>query len=99
MTTENVPNMADLTGFQRDMLYVIYGLDEPIGLEISDSLTEYYDEEINNGRLYPNLNDLVELGALNKEERDRRSFYYTVSDEGVEMLSNRRTWENQRFSL
>ena len=30
--------MHDLTGFQRDLLYVISGLDEPHGLAINDEL-------------------------------------------------------------
>ena len=43
--------MYDLTGFQRDLLYVIGGLDEPHGLAIKDELEEYYEKEIHNGRL------------------------------------------------
>jgi hypothetical protein len=33
--------MYDLTGFQRDMLYVIAGLDEPHGLAIKEEVEEY----------------------------------------------------------
>ena len=46
--------MYDLTGFQRDLLYVISGLDDPHGLAIKDELEEYYEAEIHHGRLYPN---------------------------------------------
>lgn len=51
--------MHDLTGFQRDLLYVIAALDEPKGLDVSDEIEQYYDAEIRNGRLYPNLDTLV----------------------------------------
>lgn len=34
--------MYDLTGFQRDLLYVIAGLDDPHGLAIKYELEEYY---------------------------------------------------------
>lgn len=52
--------MHDLTGFQRDLLYVIGGSDEPHGLALKDALDEYYEQEIHHGRLYPNLDTLVE---------------------------------------
>jgi hypothetical protein len=32
--------MYDLTGFQRDLLYVIAGLDEPHGLAVKDELED-----------------------------------------------------------
>jgi hypothetical protein len=38
--------MYDLTGFQRDLLYVIAGLDEPHGLAIKEGLEEYYDSPL-----------------------------------------------------
>ena len=34
--------MHDLTAFQRDILYILAGLDEPKGVEIKDELDEYY---------------------------------------------------------
>lgn len=34
--------MYDITGFQRDLLYVIAGLDDPHGLRIKDILQEYF---------------------------------------------------------
>jgi len=45
--------MYDLTGFQRDLLYVIVGLNDPHGLAIKDDLEDYYEKEIHHGRLYP----------------------------------------------
>jgi DNA-binding PadR family transcriptional regulator len=55
--------MHDLTRFQRDLLYVIAGLDEPHGLAIKDELESYYETEIHHGRLYPNLDTLVDKGS------------------------------------
>jgi len=46
--------MYDLTGFQRDLLYVAAGPDEPHGLAIKDELENYYEKEIHHGRSYPN---------------------------------------------
>ena len=57
--------MDDLTAFQRDVLYVIAGLgDEPHGLAIKDELEKYYDVDINHGRIYPKLDDLVDDGLV-----------------------------------
>ena len=87
--------MYDLTGFQRDLLYVIAGLDEPHGLEIKEELEEYYEKEIHHGRLYPNLDTLVEKGLVKKSEKDRRTNEYTVTRRGRQEIEARQEWENR----
>ncbi len=87
--------MNDLTGFQRDLLYVIAGLGDPHGLAIKDELDGYYDSEIHHGRLYPNLNTLVDEGFVEKAERDKRTNIYMISPKGRRELGARRSWENQ----
>ncbi len=87
--------MHDLTGFQRDLLYVIVGKDEPHGLAIKDELEEYYEREIHHGRLYPNLDTLVEKGLVEKGQRDRRTNYYTVTRRGHREIEARMEWESQ----
>ena len=85
--------MHDLTGFQRDLLYVIAGLDEPHGLAIKDELESYYEKEIHHGRLYPNLDTLVEKGLVEKGQRDRRTNYYVLTDRGDREIEARQEWE------
>jgi DNA-binding PadR family transcriptional regulator len=87
--------MHDLTGFQRDILYVIAGLEEPHGLAVKAELDNYYEQEINHGRLYPNLDDLVDKGLLTKGELDKRTNVYTVTQRGQREIEARREWENQ----
>jgi len=65
--------MYDLTAFQRGLLYAIAGQDELYGLAIKDELEEYYEEEIHHGRLYPNLDEVVEKGLVEKGELDQRT--------------------------
>lgn len=89
----NVP-LFELTSFQRDILYVASAKDEPSGQEIKDEL-EGDLEEITHGRLYPNLDTLVEREYLDKGMIDRRSNYYAVSEKGITELERRREWENQ----
>jgi DNA-binding PadR family transcriptional regulator len=87
--------MYDLTGFQRDLLYVIAGLDEPHGLAIKEKLENYYEKEIHHGRLYPNLDTLVEKGLVEKGEKDRRTNVYTLTRRGHREIEARREWEHQ----
>ncbi|MFB6157338.1 MAG: PadR family transcriptional regulator [Haloferacaceae archaeon] len=87
--------MHDLTGFQRDLLYVIAGLDDPHGLAIKDELEGYYQKEVHHGRLYPNLDTLVEKGLVEKGEVDRRTNYYALTRRGERELNDRREWEDE----
>jgi len=82
--------MYDLTGFQRDLLYVIAGDDEPHGLAIKEEIENYYEKEIHHGRLYPNLDDVVEKGLVEKGSADRRTNYYTITARGRRELEARR---------
>jgi len=87
--------MYDLTGFQRDLLYVVAGRDEPHGLAIKDELEDYYESEIHHGRLYPNLDTLVEKGLVEKSEKDRRTNEYAVTRRGTREITARVEWEAQ----
>ncbi|MFC7115176.1 PadR family transcriptional regulator [Natronoarchaeum sp. GCM10025703] len=87
--------MHDLTGFQRDLLYVIAGRDDPHGLAIKEELEEYYESEIHHGRLYPNLDALVDKGLVEKGELDRRTNYYALTQRGDRELEARREWERR----
>jgi DNA-binding MarR family transcriptional regulator len=91
--------MYDLTGFQRDLLYVIAGKEEPHGLAIKEELEEYYESEIHHGRLYPNLDTLVDKGLVEKGQRDRRTNYYTLTRRGTREIEARREWEAQYVDL
>ena len=87
--------MYDLTGFQRDALYVIAGNDQPKGVEIKDELDGYYDGDVNHGRLYPNLDELVSKGLIDKGQKDDRTNEYSLTKRGQRELDARRDWENK----
>jgi DNA-binding PadR family transcriptional regulator len=89
--------MYDLTGFQRDLLYIVTGLDDPHGLAVKDELENYYESEIHHGRLYPNLDTLVEKGLVEKGELDKRTNVYTVTRRGQREIDARREWEQEYF--
>ncbi|GGL66401.1 helix-turn-helix transcriptional regulator [Halocalculus aciditolerans] len=85
--------MHDLTGFQRDLLYAIGGLDDPHGLALKDELEGYYESEVHHGRLYPNLDAVVEKGLVEKGKIDERTNSYSLTRRGRRELEARRDWE------
>lgn len=87
--------MHDLTGFQRDLLYAIAGEENPHGLALKQELEDYYGSEINHGRLYPNLDTLVEKGLVEKGRIDDRTNSYTLTQRGRREIEARRDWEEE----
>lgn len=85
----------DLTGFQRDVLTITSGLEEPHGLKIKAELESTYGKEVNHGRLYPNLNALANKGYIEKGTIDRRTNSYELSDKGEAWLTQRDEWVRQ----
>jgi len=84
---------TDLTGFKRDCLEAIRRLENDgettYGLAIKRELERVYGEEILHGRLYPNLDDLVDAGLVEKGELDKRTNSYELTAEGESMLDQR----------
>jgi len=87
--------MDDLTGFQRDLLYVIAGDPEIHGLAIKDEMETYYETEIHHGRLYPNLDTLVEKELVEKGDLDQRTNTYELTTDGHQLLDERQSWQDQ----
>lgn len=82
-----------LSAFQRDILYVISDLETSYGLGIKDALDEYYDEEVNTGRVYQNLSTLVEEGYLEKSAIDKRTNSYTLTEKALQGIEHRLRWQ------
>jgi DNA-binding PadR family transcriptional regulator len=87
---------AELTAFQQNIL-VVLAEEARYGLAIKRSLEEYYDAEVNHGRLYPNLDDLVEMGLVEKSELDKRTNQYELTEAGVQALVGRLDWMLEKF--
>jgi hypothetical protein len=96
---------TDLTAFQTNLLFVIAGYHRGrytdaqnqgddggvYGLAIKRTLESpaWYDEEIHHGRLYPNLDTLVDHDLVEKRERDKRTNTYHLTDNGWQLLGRR----------
>jgi PadR family transcriptional regulator PadR len=87
--------MDDLTGFQRDLLYVIASENELNGLTLKDELEDYYEKDIHHSRLYSNLDTVVTKGLVEKGQVDRRTNSYTLTDRGRRELTARHEWEDR----
>jgi len=59
------------------------------------SCTYCVEKEIHHGRLYPNLDTLVDKGLVEKTQADRRTNEYSVTRRGTRELDARREWEDQ----
>ena len=78
-----------LNAFQRDCLRAVANLGEPKGLAVKARLSTFYGEEVYHGRLYPNLDRLVDAGLVRKGTKDRRTNSYAVTDWGQTVLDAR----------
>lgn len=89
---------AELTDFQRDILIVLSGDTEMKGLSVKEELEKYYENTIHHGRLYPNLDKLVDKHLVDKFELDKRSNGYRLTLTGEQLLENRLAWESAKFA-
>jgi DNA-binding PadR family transcriptional regulator len=87
-TTESAAAGAELTDFQYQALRVIVE-EARYGLAIKRALEAYYGTEVNHGRLYPNLDTLVEQGYVEKSKLDDRTNLYAPTDDGREVVLDR----------
>ncbi|WP_424003100.1 PadR family transcriptional regulator [Haloarcula salina] len=96
-TVSSSPGIAkELTAFQQNILVIL--AEEPrYGLAIKRELETYYDDEVNHGRLYPNLDDLVEMGLVEKSELDKRTNQYSLTEEGKEAVLDQLGWVFGKF--
>ncbi|MFB6156405.1 MAG: PadR family transcriptional regulator [Haloferacaceae archaeon] len=93
---DSVGVVSELTAFQQNIL-VILSEESMYGLAIKRALEDYYRTEVNHGRLYPNLDDLVEMGLVEKGELDKRTNEYSLTEEGERALVERLDWVLSRF--
>lgn len=84
----------DLTAFQQDILFCLRRIergkaneDQPYGLAIKRELEELREVDVvNHGRLYPNLDELVEIGLVSKSMVDRRTNEYETTQAGLDSI-------------
>lgn len=95
--TEGPEVARDLTAFQQTILTIL-AEESRYGLAVKRELEAYYDTEVNHGRLYPNLDDLVEMGLVEKSELDKRTNQYSLTDAGYDALLGQLGWTFDRLA-
>ena len=86
--------MVELTAFQYTLLQAADDLVEPSGQDIRRYVDAgpFHPSPMNHGRLYPNLETIVEAGLVEKGEHDRRTNYYEITDDGKAALETRASY-------
>lgn len=87
--------MYGLTGFQRDLLFVLQGMSAPNGQEIREALERTQGREVRHARLYANLDRLVEEGLVEKDRGDGRTNQYATTEAGRRTVRDRYEWEER----
>ena len=78
--------ISNQTAFTRDITRILIAEGGKLsGQEVKDRLETYYPE-VNHGRLYPNLDRVVESGLAKKGTRDRRTNTYQVTQKGKRFI-------------
>ncbi|WP_049972934.1 PadR family transcriptional regulator [Haladaptatus cibarius] len=95
-TVTDATTARDLTAFQQNVLIVL-AEESRYGLAIKRELEDFYDEEVNHGRLYPNLDTLIERGLVEKSELDKRTNEYAITEEGIAVLLDSFEWRFKKF--
>ncbi|MFC3478363.1 helix-turn-helix transcriptional regulator [Halobacterium litoreum] len=93
---ETRTDVRDLTAFQKNILTVLVE-EARYGLAIKRELEDYYGQEVNHGRLYPNLDDLVNKGLVEKSELDKRTNEYALTDDGFDAVVDDLEWSLSKF--
>lgn len=89
--------MRELTGFQRDLLYTLAGMDEPNGTDVQGALEGYYGSEVISARVYQNLDRLANMGFVEKHDLDSRTNLYEITHTGLDTIESRRIWEDRNL--
>lgn len=88
---------AGLTKFQIRCLAAIAQQDR-YGLGLKREIETYYGEEQNHGRLFPNLDELVDLGLIEKGQRDKRTNNYSITSKGDAVLEYELGWLEEQIN-
>lgn len=88
--------MLGLTGFQRDLLYVVAVLGAPKGVDVKAEIDGYLGDDVNFGWLYPNLDTLATMGFIAEGRKDDRTNRCRLTERGRRKIEARRAWEEEQ---
>jgi DNA-binding PadR family transcriptional regulator len=80
--------MDELSRFQLDILTVLAAQSRH-GMAVKRELERVYGTTVHHGRLYPNLDSLIDDGLVEKDARNGRTNEYSVTSTGRKRLTAR----------
>jgi len=88
-------HVNDLHMFQRDCLRVVSHNEPCKGTAIKEKLTNEYGSQVSHSRLYTSLNQMVQMGLIDKGTLDGRTNQYTLSEKGERAAEHfRDAWDD-----
>lgn len=86
--------ILDVTGFQRDLLLTVAcaGKTYPCGQTVHTSIETVWGKEVNQSRVYQNLNELEANGLLTSHPLDGRTKGYRVTERGRALVCAYCSW-------
>lgn len=96
--TEQPPSKFgdQLTALQRDIICVLSGCGGANGEEVKRELEDYYESAVHKGRVYPNLDVLVEYGLVSSSRVSGRENRYELTDAGRRARDIHWSWQSSR---
>jgi DNA-binding PadR family transcriptional regulator len=89
--THDDASPTELSTFEKEILFAVTEIEaagnEPYGLAIKRQLEDRFETDINHGRLYPNLDDLVNQGLIEKSELDKRTNEYSLTIASEQLIT------------
>ncbi|WP_424019245.1 hypothetical protein ACOZ4N_07165 [Halorientalis pallida] len=91
---ERLQDVTPLSGFQRDLLFVLSGLTDtrPSGSDISSELVAVRSPETSHGQLYRNLRELQDKGFVARSPIDGRTYSYRPTEKARSCLRAYLKW-------
>ncbi|MFC6955378.1 PadR family transcriptional regulator [Halorubellus litoreus] len=86
---------TDLTSFQYNILVILTSLDEVSGRHLKQELEESVESPLPHGRLYRNLDTLVDKHLVDKGTIDGRTNAYAITEQGEDAIRERLQWERE----
>lgn len=87
--------MEELTAFQRDLLFALADIGATSGADIRRELRKSIYPSLLPGRLYQNLDDLVDWGLVAKHTDAGRTNEYSLTGQGRRELRELYEWQGQ----
>lgn len=88
--------MDDLTSLQRDFLFVINGLDEPIADDLNEELESYYCDTFEYSRIRANIGVLEDKGLVRDPTDSYDTSVWHITERGKQKLALHREWAKNK---